>query len=46
MSPLWLFLIIPLSFTFGYSLCGALSENSEIERCERCQYRKKDKGAS
>lgn len=42
-SAWWLFLIIPLSFTFGYCLCGALSANSNTKRCEKC---KKDKGAS
>ena len=40
MSPFWLFLIIPLTFTAGYISCGVMSTNSEIERCQKCIYDK------
>ena len=42
MSPFWLFVIIPISFMAGYAVCGAISTNSEIERCETCIYNNKN----
>lgn len=42
MSPFWLFLIIPISFMAGYVVCGTVSTNSELERCEKCIYENKD----
>ena len=43
MSPLWLFLIIPLTFSSGYCLCGVLSYHSELEKCLECRRRQEEK---
>lgn len=38
MSPLWLIIIIPLSFSAGYLLCGFFESAKWAYRCTKCQY--------
>ena len=38
MSPLWLFLIIPISVFFGFCACGILSSGKHADQCLECQY--------
>lgn len=40
MISAWWLLLVPVASVIGYCVCGFLSRNSEIERCEQCKYKK------
>ena len=38
MSPLWLILIIPVTFMVGYITGGILITSAQADQCTRCKY--------
>ena len=40
MSPLWLILIIPVTFCSGFVLSGLMTNAKRTDKCNDCQFNK------
>lgn len=42
-SAWWLILIVPVTFTAGYVLCGIMASGAQDDKCSSCMYEQSKK---